>query len=330
MALPTYDAPEYVEIAELLQKSSRILVVSHLVPDADAFGSSMALAAVLRQIGKEAEAAVPGGDDGKHDCVPGIESTASEVPDLAGFDLLVYCDCADKSRVGDAFEANLAPFTGAVANIDHHHTNTEFGDCNLIDGKASSTCELIARLLPLLQAPLTPEIATALLTGIVGDTGGFRYTSTTPETLSLSAELFRAGGDLPGVNETLYSNNSLTTIRLQSLAMQNLILDLEGRIAGVYLDQGRYDAAQAGPMDVESLVEEIRDIENVEIAYTIRWVDGLWKASLRSKGTHFDVSQVAAAFGGGGHRAAAAFRHKGALEELLGRLREQLRSLLEV
>jgi bifunctional oligoribonuclease and PAP phosphatase NrnA len=316
------------EICKRLLSSSRVLVCSHLNPDGDAVGSSSGIALTLKALGKEVVVYNETGVHPKYHFIPGADSVVSVFPE-SSFDTVVVCDCADLKRLGDESAQLIAPHSFLI-NIDHHISNTSFGSLNLVVPDATSTCEVLVPLVEELIAPqeMTHEIATSLLTGIVSDTGSFRYRSTTSEALEMAASLIRHGAALSNITIGLFSELSFATVRLQSLALSRVSLSFDNRIALIVVTEELYREAHAEPDDTEGLAEQARDIAGVEVGALIRWHGDRWRVSLRGKPDYLDLSAVASQFGGGGHKAAAAFRFSGDLEYLTQQLLNALAGAL--
>jgi phosphoesterase RecJ-like protein len=320
-------------ILSKLASAHRIIIVSHTNPDADAYGSSCGLAWGLKALGKSVAVYNDHGFIPRYKVIPG----ASEVekgawPLLESEDVVVACDCGAAERVGDQLLRNLmeAP---CVINIDHHASNSRFGSLNLVVEEASSTSELIFDVLKGLEALegrsdiISKEAAECLLSGIIGDTGSFRYPSTTAKTFLVAHELMLRGARPGPLTQELYANQSLVALRLQSEALGAVSVHANG-FAEVVVTQEMLRRTGADILDADSLAERARDIEGVKVSALYKQDTDLWRISLRARQGIADVSAVAQAFGGGGHKAAAAFRWRKDLETLQRELREAIANLL--
>lgn len=297
----------------LIERASTIALLSHYSPDPDAFGSQCGLGLALESAGKQIILVNQDGAVEGLRFIPSADRVSKVVTGAP--DLFIVCDCGDIKRVGDSLEACIkaAP---QVINLDHHASNDLFGSVHLVDETASSSSELALELIEYCGLPINPDIASALLAGLMADTGSFRYSSTTAVTLEAGARLVRAGAVPNKVSQQLYSRQSLTTIKLHAESLLNLRLFEEGALSVLVVTQEMVKRLGAVPDDSEGLVERGRDIQGVKVSALIRWVDDLWRVSLRSRDPRWDVSLVAQFFGGGGHKAAAAFRWRRSLEEL--------------
>jgi len=321
------------KILEKLASSQRIIVVSHTNPDADAYGSSCGLAWGLKALGKSVVVYNDHGFIPRYKVIPG----ASEVekgawPPLESEDLVVACDCGAAERVGDQLVRNLME-SPCVINIDHHASNSRFGALNLVVEEASSTSELIFDVLKGLEALesrsdiISREAAECLLSGIIGDTGSFRYPSTTAKTFLVAHELMLRGARPGPLTQELYANQSLVALRLQSEALGAVTVHANG-FAEVVVTQEMLKRLGADLLDADSLAERARDIEGVRVAALFKQDVDMWRVSLRSRLGAVDVAAVAQAFGGGGHKPAAAFRWRKDFESLKQQLREKVAEAL--
>ena len=318
------------KIKDLIDGSKTIAIISHFNPDPDAYGSICGLMLGLRSYNKELDISCYNQDGIKEEYhyIPAIKEVLSDFSNEYNPDLVIICDCGDKSRIGEAFLAKLNSYSCPTICIDHHVSNPLYGTENLVKVGASSTCEIVYNILDFLNVKISEEIALALLSGIVGDTGGFRYRSTSAQTLRVASVLVDAGASLSLITEQMYGSVAMSTIRLESFALQNLQLLKEGRIAGVVITDEHYELNGATSDDGEMLAEIIRDIKGVRISYSIRRMDEIWKVSLRTSSPDIDLASVASSFGGGGHAAAAAFRFSQDIEDILPVLQKKLSALL--
>lgn len=310
-------------VVEAINTHHSFVVVSHYNPDADAYGSSAAVALALSGLGKHAVLVNESGLLDRYRWMPGVGTVQHQFP-VETPECVVVCDCGALDRVGDTLRTGVltAPL---VINIDHHLSNEGFGALNLVEIGASSTSEVVYEILSQIDSVITPAIATCLLTGIYGDTGSFRYGSTTQRTFEVALELVRRGAVPYEVASHLFSQVSLAGTMLQSAALLEMQIHQEGAIAELIVPRSHYDKFGAIEEDTAVLCERARDIAGVVISVLIREDEGLWRVSLRTKDGAINLSEIAAAFGGGGHRAAAAFRWRKSLDELRATLLPRLK-----
>jgi phosphoesterase RecJ-like protein len=322
-------------ILDAIKASSRVVIVSHTNPDADAYGSSCGLAWALKALGKDVVVHNETGFIPRYNVVPGAAAVVKGAWEpLPPQGLLIVVDCGAIERVGDSL-LELAKAAPHMINIDHHTSNLSFGHLNYVVEGASSTSELVFNLVKALEQSvgrsdlLTPEAAGCLMAGIIGDTGSFKYSSTKPSTFLAAYELMNRGARPDLLTQELFANHSLAAVRLQSDAMGAIQVHNGGQFAEVVVTQAMLKKHGADLLDSESLAERARDIEGVKVSALYKEDVDLWRVSLRSRGGVVDVSVIAAAFGGGGHKPAAAFRWRKDFATLQQELREAISKALE-
>ena len=302
----------------------RFVVTSHENPDGDALGSLLAMHLALDALGKDSVMVLAGSAPlpGEYRFLKLVErGLLREKPSDYAERVLVAVDCANESRIVDP--ALLAD-TPLSVNIDHHHDNSRFADVNLVVPDASSTGELLADILRALGVDVAPEIAEALYVALVTDTGRFQYTNTTPKALRLAADLVDAGADVHKVFQGVYETVQFTKLKLLARALDRAQVFEGGRIVVSYLL--RTDFAEVGAAEPysEGIIDYLRAVEGAELAALIREPpregSPARKVSLRASVDELDVSAIARAFGGGGHRQAAGFGTDLAIDEITARI----------
>ncbi len=311
-------------VATEIESAQRLVVVGHVGPDGDALGSMLALAAGARAAGKEAYATF-----GEPFVLPHqleFLDTTTLVPVSAvprPLDLLVVVDCGDRGRLGSAGE--LADAAARVAVIDHHRTNGGFGDACWVEPDAGATAQLVHRLLVHLGWDISPEMARALYTGIVTDTGRFQYSSTSPEVHAIAAALLEAGVEPDVIGQRLFASSPFAYLGVAGAVMSRARLEPELRLVWSSLTIADLDDAGIGYEAADGLIDLIRIAEEAQVACLLREVGpGRTKGSLRSRGA-VDVGAVALSLGGGGHHNAAGFTVEATIEEAIARIREALK-----
>lgn len=297
---------DYQAVLDVFDHHQSFALSVHINPDGDAFGSQLALYSFLRDLGKQVRLfntdAVPGN---YHflpfsDVIQGPDDVKDYSPEI-----LVILDASTRQRIGETLCRTLIP-TKAVVNIDHHDTADCFGDLNLIETFASSTSEIIYRLIKHREMPIGKDRALCLYTGIMFDTGCFRYSNSAPEAHRIAAELIEQG-DVPvdEVYRQVYESVPLGKMRLLAEVLQTLSLTSDGKIGWLSATQEMFRKTGTTPDNVEGFVNHIRAIDTVEISIFVSELeDGTSKASLRSE-AYVDVGKVAAEFEGGGHQRAS-------------------------
>src|SRR3954468_16792867 len=313
-------------VVAALREHDRFLVVTHENPDGDALGSLLAMTLALRQLGKDVEMNLAGETPLPREyAFMTLDGLLRELPDDAEDRVLVAVDCAKADRIGP----DPAPVERAklVVDIDHHHDNTRFGAVNLIVADASSTGEILRDVLRELDVEITPDIAGPLYVALVTDTGRFQYASTTPKSLRLAAELVEAGADVHAVFQQVYESIEFAKLKLTARALERAKVLEGGRIIVSYLL--RTDFAEVGAAEPysEGIIDYLRAVEGAELAVLIREpprADGpTRRVSLRASIDELDVSAIARASGGGGHRQAAGFSSEASIDEIVDFLRRQ-------
>ena len=306
-------------ICEALLRYRRVVVTSHMRPDGDAIGSSLALAWALREIGTDARVVHRDRPPTQLAEFPGISEI--EIGDAipAGTDAVVVLECGDLGRTG------LSGIDGLpVINIDHHPGNAGYGEAQWFDGTASACGEMIFEIIAELGVPLTADMATQLFVAVVTDTGSFRYPGVSPRTFSICARLLEAGADPVSVARKLFDSHSLGRLRLQAAVLQTLEVDASGRLAMLTLTDAALAASGGVPDETDGLINLPLGVKAIQAAVFFKEAeDGHWRVSLRSKG-EIDVGRVARSFGGGGHKNASGCTLEGPLERVRARIFERV------
>lgn len=279
-----------------------MLVGSHLNPDGDALGSSLAVSLYLDQFGIPNEVLNHHAPPRNLDWLPHVDRLRQE-PTGDHYDLGIVVDLDSLERLG-----NVAPYFAACDRlivIDHHVPMKAPGDLRIVDTDAPAAAVILTRLFNDLAADFTPDLSTLLLTGIVTDTGSFRFRNTTPEALHLAAHLIEHGGDIVRISEEIFQSKSLAGQRLLGRVLNSMRLTAGGRVAWSTITAHDFEVAGASDEDTEGFVNELLFVETVQVAAILREpVAGKVRCSLRSRG-NVDVAAVARQFDGGGHRNAA-------------------------
>jgi phosphoesterase RecJ-like protein len=315
---------------EVIQKGQRFLVACHRRPDADSLGSALGLIKTLRAVGKEATLFMPESIPRSLTFLMAGERSLDVVPEGARYDATWIMDIAARALIPPRFPA--PEITGPVVVVDHHHAHDDVGDIVVRDTGAAATGEVVVRLIEALGLESIPEgAATPIYAAIVSDTGGFRYSTTHPETLRLGARLVEAGADPWLVASHLFERWEPARLRLLSAIIATLEMAFEGRVAIMRVTREMLQICGANDDMVEGMVNYARRVEGVEIGallweWPVRDAKGNHletKISLRSSG-RADVSAVASALHGGGHRAAAATQLNVSIDEADELLRAEL------
>jgi phosphoesterase RecJ-like protein len=308
------------QASQLIRRAQQPLLVCHVAPDGDALGSLTGLAHALRQLDQSAIAACPDAVPSRFHYIPNIEAVVQNVN--ASFDLVVALDCSDPGRLGDF--PKLPHFDQhPLINIDHHVTNVGFGDVDLVDPDASSTAEVLLRLLEQLDISLDLTLATCLLVGIVTDTRGFRTNNVTPRVMEAALRLMEAGASLPHVTQHSLDCRPMVVMHLWAAALARL-RSQDGVIWTSMPLEMRRGIGYQGDGDA-GLVSFLLTAEEADASVVfVEQGDGRIEVGMRAA-PGLDVAQIALRFGGGGHALAAGFSISGPLEAAEGRVLDALR-----
>lgn len=313
------------QIVNVLCEKQTFLITTHINPDGDAIGSVLALRAALVQMGKQCEVVNTDGVPDLCSFVPTCEFIVSQ-PDLSRMDVVLILDCSGKDRIAAPVEALAACDQRII--IDHHQSSQPNADLNWIDPTASATGELIYELIKRLPVEIDETIATSLYTAIATDTGGFRFTNTTPRVLRTAAELVERGADPHKITYHLFEERSAKASIILGIALSRLQQDCGGRLTWSVLNRATFDALNADDDDIENVVNFVRNVRGTEMGILFReGDDGRVRISFRSN-SHYDVSKIAEEFGGGGHRAAAGCRMRATLDDAVARVLRRVREIL--
>ena len=290
-------------IAERIHEGKRFLITSHRNPDGDALGSALALRGILRKLGKSADVIVRDSYNRSLQHIPGADtvtiadSLPSDYPHA--YDALFTMECPEHERTG------FPVLPGPVVNIDHHLGNTMYGEINYLDLEAPSVGEMILQLNNHhLKVELDSDIATAMYVSLATDTGFFRYSNTTLRTFEAAEQMVRAGANPGQISLWINESNTPASIKLLGACLNTLSISEDGKIATIEMPKRFVVESGATPEDSEGIVNYGRTIDGVLVSAMFKEVDGGARVSMRAK-PGVDVQQVAAMFGGGGHKAAS-------------------------
>jgi phosphoesterase RecJ-like protein len=304
----------FSDIADLLRSKQRFVVMSHIRPDGDALGCTLAMGLCLLQMGKDVTMWNEEGCLEKFSFLPHANLVQQPPAEPQSFDVAIVLDTAVKERVGTCLAG--VKHAGAWLNIDHHISNPRFGDLNHIDATAPATGQILFELFRQGELPLTYEMADCLFVAISTDTGSFQYPSTTARTYEIGAELVRMGAKVGELSQKLYESYPRRRIELLKSLLNVLRFTGDNRVASFALTQATSRSLGVKPEDNEGLIDYIRAVDGVIVAAFFEELeDGRVRVSLRSKDPRADVCKVAQQFGGGGHTLAAGIRMRGPLDE---------------
>ena len=310
------------QIINHIKEANHILLASHSDPDGDAVGSLLALGIAIGRRGQKTTIYNASPIPAVYRFLPSVERIVRHIKKASTYDLALIMDCGDLPRIGEA--STTVSQIPVVINIDHHISNTGFGDIQLIDPLACSTAEIVYRLIKALDVPLDKAIATSLYTGILTDTGSFRFSSTNQAAFAISQEMAELGVEPHDVAQHVYGTYSLGRIKLLNLALDSIEISENGKLSIMTVTGAMFAETGTHPEDVDGMINYARRIEDVKVAALIQEQQNgntnsnshcRYHVSLRSDGT-VDVAAIAGFFGGGGHASAAGFQIEATLTEL--------------
>jgi phosphoesterase RecJ-like protein len=299
-------------------------LTTHTNPDGDAVGSLLALGLGLEKWGKSVVMVNASPIPAVYRFLPSSDRIRQQIPDNRMFDTAVVLDCGSLARI-DSIRATVKTIP-VVINIDHHVTNDGFGQFQLVDQQACATAEIVYGLLKRLGIAVDRDIANAIYTGILTDTGSFRFSNTNPAAFAICQEMTRLGVDPYKVAQYVYGTYSLGRIKLLNLALDSIEISMNGKLSMMTVTQDMLHQTGTQPEDADGLIHYARRIEDVKVAALIQEMKNgdkggqngtpyQFHVSLRSDGT-VDVASIAANYGGGGHQSAAGFGMEATLADI--------------
>jgi bifunctional oligoribonuclease and PAP phosphatase NrnA len=306
-----------------IRSHKRFLISSHTNMEGDALGSELSFAYLLKKMGKTPlivnEDDIPYG----YEFLPGTEMIAkyNRKGEVIPFDCFVTLDCSDLRRTGEVYRLNSG--NKPIMNIDHHVSNTYFGQVNWVDPAACCACELVWRLFKKLKIEISKNAATALYAGILTDTGSFRYSNTSSTTHAITADLVKRGVDVPGVYRNIYGNIPYGDLKLLAQILPTMQLSGDGRIVWFEIHKELLKKQKKIFFDLsESILNFARSLKGVEVVVLFKEnvaKSGEVRVNFRSQGA-VDVNKIAQSIGGGGHKTASGATIKGRLADIKRRV----------
>lgn len=319
---------KFQQVISEIKNGKNFLVTSHVNPEGDAIGSMLSLALGLKELQKDVTAYL-------YDPVPQIfkflplaDKVVNKADDNKIYDAVLVVDCGQKDRMGDDFDRIRN--RGKLINIDHHATNTRFGDVNIIDPDACAAGEMVYELLKEMSVKITRDIAVNIYTSILTDTGSFRYSCTTPRSFNIAGEMLKYGVEPWDISQRIYESNPLNKLKLLALVLNTLEISADGKVASLIVTLDMLRKANATKDITDGFVNYARTVDGAEVGILFREAKpGEYKISMRSRG-RIDVAEIMQEFGGGGHMNAAGCQIKGSLEEVKEKVIEATKKHLSV
>ncbi|MHB0997780.1 MAG: DHH family phosphoesterase [Armatimonadota bacterium] len=289
--------------ARVIHDGGSFLVMGHISPDGDSLGCVCALTLAFEQMQKEVIAVSPDGVPDLYKYLPGSDRIIQSAPEDRSFDACIVVDCENLDRLGPA-KKHLSSCS-VIIEADHHPGSERTDGINLLEPRSASSGEIVYALLKELGVHVTVEMAEALLTAIVTDTGSFRFSNVKPDTLRSAADLLEAGASTSKIAQRVYDTRSYSSMKLLGFALNNLRLMSNGRVAYSFISRENISDSSAADGETEGIVNYMRSVRGVKAGILFsEGTDGTTRVSFRAK-EGVDVSRVARQFGGGGHKAAA-------------------------
>jgi phosphoesterase RecJ-like protein len=324
---------DWTPLSTLIETHDRFAVTTHVRPDGDALGSEVGMVGLLRQKGKDVRAINTSRTPPRYDFLDPDGTlfehfgTTVQPADLKDREVLVILDLSSWNQLGEMADWVRA-FPGPRVVVDHHVSQDDLGATFLKDTTAEATGTLVVRAAHALKIPITPDMATGLLTAIAMDTGWFHHPNTSPSTLRTAAELVEAGAPIDQIYRLLSERNTLGRLKMMGETLTSLKTDLDGRIAYAAVTREDFERTGAIPPDTEDLVDFTVSIRGVEVGVLfIEQARGGIKMSIRSR-NGLDCSKLAGLFGGGGHKAASGATLADPLDEAVPRVLQAIRAAL--
>ncbi len=317
------------EIINQIKRAQHLLLASHCNPDGDAVSSLLAMGLALSKLNKRITLYNASPIPAVYRFLPSVERIVRHIKKTTTYDAVLILDCGHMARVGEAHtKVSQIP---VIINIDHHVTNTHFGNIQFIDPDACSTAEIVYRLIKAINAPIDKAIATSIYTGILTDTGSFRFSNTNQAAFAISQEMVRYGVEPYNVAKHVFGTYSLGRIKLLNLALDSIEISDNGKLSVMTLTNAMFAKTKTQPEDVDGMINYARRIEDVKVAALIQEQKNgnansdesrKFHVSLRSDGS-VDVAAIAGSFGGGGHSSAAGFQ----VEMTMAKLKSEIITL---
>ena len=310
-------------ILEEINKAETIVILTHENPDGDAVGTSLALYHSLKQMGKNPDIIIPVLPR-IFEFLPGANEIKKE-SNVEKYDLAISVDCATIKMLNGF--SNYFEDAKVKISIDHHSTNTMFGDYNYVSPDSPACAQVLLVVLDYLKVEVTKEIGTCILTGIITDTGGFKYSGVTAETFEFVAWLLNKGINVSKIYRKVLQTKTRANFELNRIAADRLEFFEDGKIAYTYITKENEEKVHTESGDHEGIVETGRDIEGVEVSIFIRQTDKGCKVSMRSN-EYVNVSDVCLLLGGGGHAHAAGVSMQCTIDQAKEKILRQVKSVI--
>lgn len=289
---------------EIINNYKNFILFTHVNPDGDAIGSVFGFYYFLETLGKDVSIFIPNSIPYYYEFL--LEDNMNIINELKRrYDVGIVFDCSDVKRVIENYD--IRNNVSLLVNIDHHPTNTFFGDINIVNPEASSVTEIIYEIIRKIIPKIPKKVADCLMTGLITDTGSFKYSNTTYKALKIAGELVKNGAKIWEISKEIYDKRKLASLRLLGVAL--LRLQIYGNIGWSYIEKEDMEEYNANIEDTEGIIDLLRTLRDVDLVILFYPTsNNKIKVSMRSKNKNLDISEIALKFGGGGHREAAGFQ----------------------
>jgi phosphoesterase RecJ-like protein len=314
------------QIENTIRNNRRFFLTSHIRPDGDNVGSQLALYRALVDLGKEVTIQNSDPVPDMFSFLPGVDRIRTSIAVEESWDVLFVLDAGDLERTGGISTEKFAK----VVKIDHHQSQKPFADISYVRQEASSTCEMVYDLFKAMSLVINPEIASCLYTGILCDTGSFRFTNTTARVFEITSDLVHAGADPAYIAGKIYQRNSYGRLQMLGQTLSEVELFEEGKIAVMRVEREMLQRNGCQSWETEGFINYAQSINSVVVALLFQELSQEnYKVSLRSRG-EVDVAAMAEGMGGGGHKCASGFRTRGTLEMIKEDIVKQISQQLKI
>lgn len=312
------------EILKEINKANSIVILTHKNPDGDAIGSSLAMYQYLKKLGKNVDMIIP--EIPRAFMILPCIADAKKESNIEHYDLAISLDCASTALLNGWF--NYFEDAKKSIVIDHHSSNSMFGDLNYVDPSSPACAQVLYEIFQYYKFEVNKDIGSCIMTGIITDTGGFQYSNVSTETFEITSELLNSGVDVAKLYKKMLENHSRASFELKKIANDRLEFLEDGKVTFTYITKEDEDRVHAEVGDYDGIVNEGRNIEGVEVSIFLHEIDEGMKASLRAN-EYVDVADVCMMFGGGGHIRAAGATMTGTIDEIKEKLLKEIRIQLK-
>ena len=304
------------ELISAIRKNERFMVATHVHPDGDAIGALLGMKLILQRLGKKVDVYSQDPFPPEFEFLPQTLAIHNKPLESCEYEVAILVDCGDFARVGDELSKFISRAVPFVINIDHHISDKPFGNLYWVETSASSTCEMLFDLCVSLSLAPDAALSSVLYTGILTDTGSFRYLNTNRRVFEIVSVLVGMGADPSHIATQVYDSATPEKLKLLAQVLGTIEFHANFRVVSAELSLSMISDSSSSYMDSEGFINQLRSVKSADLAMLFREInDGLIHISMRSKGD-IDVATLAQRHGGGGHRAAAACRIPGSLNSV--------------